>query len=377
MKPLKDALETSKNELKAYLKETLFVQRQLKECRNELSLAKAMEEIILKPPPSAEELIDVTAQPKEFKLYEKFVSNTEKYRTAEVLPLFEMIVVSAEQSRNNTHGVRKINMFDSSTTEYIGLHLGQIKDLKTSSEKCMALSTGLDKTLKLTSLTNNVTVQTYTLGIAGWSCAFDENNSNLLYCGLANNTLMVYDIRNTKDHLHKLKDSSSQISAPIHSLNVAKADNTHPSVLCSNLVNSYEWEFGENEPRCIPIETTQGFKPFHSYYRDGRLLSSLRNKDITEYVMSSKTGTSAYCPDWSYTNNKKQMSLARNCFFERNDDTFICFSEGDQIKCRNREMEVQNIKANGSVFDIKHCNVDDDEILIALCENEVCIYKYM
>lgn len=77
-----------------------------------------------------------------------------------VLPLFETIVVSAEQPRNNSHGIRKINLFNTSISEYIGLHFKQIKDIKTCSERYIALTTSLDKTLKLTSLTNNVTVQT-------------------------------------------------------------------------------------------------------------------------------------------------------------------------------------------------------------------------
>lgn len=69
---------------------------------------------------------------------------------------------------------------------------------------------------------------------------------------------MVYDIRNTRSHLHKLKDSSSQ--APIHSLNVGQVNDSHSAVLCSNLVQSYVWNFKKDgdTPSYIPIETTPG-----------------------------------------------------------------------------------------------------------------------
>ncbi|KAG0741828.1 hypothetical protein G6F57_010836 [Rhizopus arrhizus] len=313
MKRLKNALEESKNILETYLNETLLVQKQLQECRNELAAVKADEILQLKAEISTANrgLSDNshTTQSKEFQLCRSYVSGTEKYRTMTVLPLFETIVVSAEQPRNNSHGIRKINLFNTT------------------------LTTSLDKTLKLTSLTNNVTVQTYTLEFPGWSCAFDDHNTNLLYCGLGNNTLMVYDIRNTRSHLHKLKDSSSQ--APIHSLNVGQVNDSHSAVLCSNLVQSYVWNFKKDgdTPSYIPIETTPEFKPFHSYYQNGKLLTSSRNKDTTEYVISHSSDTSTCCfdtnIDWSYTTNFKQTSLTRNSFFERNDELFICFAEAD------------------------------------------------
>ncbi|EIE79779.1 hypothetical protein RO3G_04484 [Rhizopus delemar RA 99-880] len=294
MKRLKNALEESKNILETYLNETLLVQKQLQECRNELAAVKADEILQLKAEISVANrgLSDNihTTQSKEFQLCRSYVSGTEKYRTMTVLPLFETIVVSAEQPQNNSHGIRKINLFDTSISDY-------------------------------------------TLEFPGWSCAFDDHNTNLLYCGLGNNTLMVYDIRNTRSHLHKLKDSSSQ--APIHSLNVGQVNDSHSAVLCSNLVQSYVWNFKKDgdTPSYIPIETTPEFKPFHSYYQNGKLLTSLRNKDTTEYVISHSSDTSTYCfdtnIDWSYTNNFKQTSLTRNSFFERNDELFICFAEAD------------------------------------------------
>ncbi|KAI9264482.1 hypothetical protein BY458DRAFT_228430 [Sporodiniella umbellata] len=381
MKQLKDALEKSKNDLLFYLEETTLVQSQLKECRNRLSIAKMNEEVHLSTVPSVKEPFCDNTASKKFVLHTKYATNSEKYRTLAVLPLYDMIVVSSEMLQNKTHGIRKINMLDYTTTEYIGLHLDQIKDIKVSSEKCMALSTGLDKTLKLTSLTNNITVQTYILDVPGWSCAFDENQTHLLYCGLANNILMVYDVRNTRSHLHKLKDPSSQASAPIHSLSVGKSDNGNSSIMCSNLVKSYEWHLKDNEPLYFPIETLSGFKPFHSYYKDGRLLSSLRNKDSTEYILSKLTTTSNRCfntsIEWSYTHNKKQISLARNCFFERENDSFICFSDENMMRYRNKDTEIQSIALGGKVLDIQHYTLEDsNEIIVALCENEVNVYKY-
>lgn len=93
----------------------------------------------------------------------------------------------------------------------------------------------------------------------GWSCAFDEYDDNLLYCGLANNTLMVYDIRNTKSPLHKLKDSTLSALAPIHSLNIGQLNDSRTTVLCSNLKQSYVWTFeSDHSVRFNPIVTNAG-----------------------------------------------------------------------------------------------------------------------
>jgi hypothetical protein len=74
-------------------------------------------------------------------------------------PLEDMAVVSTYQSQKRLYGFRKINMYDPSVTEFISTnHQNVIRDIKHSSNG-MILSTGDDKTLKLTSIVKNLVVQ--------------------------------------------------------------------------------------------------------------------------------------------------------------------------------------------------------------------------
>ena len=41
-------------------------------------------------------------------------------------------------------------------------------------------------------------------GVPAWACAWDLDDSNLLYCGLQNGTVEVYDVRNTAGHVQRL-----------------------------------------------------------------------------------------------------------------------------------------------------------------------------
>lgn len=74
-------------------------------------------------------------------------------------PLEDMAVVSTFQQATGRYGFRKINMYDASVTEFIPTnHQNVIRDLK-HSPNGMLLSTGDDRTLKLTSITKNIVVQ--------------------------------------------------------------------------------------------------------------------------------------------------------------------------------------------------------------------------
>lgn len=70
-----------------------------------------------------------------------------------------MAVVSTHQQATRRYGFRKINMYDPSATEFIPTnHQNTIRDVK-HSPNGMLLSTGDDKTLKLTSISKNLVVQ--------------------------------------------------------------------------------------------------------------------------------------------------------------------------------------------------------------------------
>jgi hypothetical protein len=62
-----------------------------------------------------------------------------------------------------------------------------------------------------------------------------------MYCGLTNNTVSVFDIRNTNQSLYKLDEPVlPKIFSPIHSMTTLTID-SKTLLICSNLVHSYCW----------------------------------------------------------------------------------------------------------------------------------------
>lgn len=95
----------------------------------------------------------------------------------------------------------------------------------------------------------------YTLERAGWSCSFDSYNPNLLYCGLANNTICIYDIRNTKTRVQYLQAKDTRFS--VHSLQIASVTLGEKNILYSTPVESCIWKLKDDEEpelRSLPTE---------------------------------------------------------------------------------------------------------------------------
>lgn len=96
----------------------------------------------------------------------------------------------------------------------------------------------------------------YQLGAPGWSCAASEANPSIVYCGLTSNTVLVFDIRNTKEFVHKLIEPCvPKIFSPIHSMEVVTKDTTS-MLLCSNLSHTYGWNTSTEEYEYVPLQQT-------------------------------------------------------------------------------------------------------------------------
>lgn len=80
----------------------------------------------------------------------------------------------------------------------------------------------------------------------GWCCSFDPENSSLLYCGLANATTLVYDIRNTAKPLHRLQDRQKTGASPMYSL-IPMTVGGKSTVLCGNLTKITAWDLDDTQ----------------------------------------------------------------------------------------------------------------------------------
>lgn len=60
------------------------------------------------------------------------------------------------------------------------------------------------------SLLTNTVVQTYNTGKPVWSCCWCLDNSNYVYAGLSNGSVLVYDTRDTSTHVQELEPLRSR-----------------------------------------------------------------------------------------------------------------------------------------------------------------------
>ncbi|XP_074660083.1 E3 ubiquitin-protein ligase rfwd3.L-like [Tubulanus polymorphus] len=110
------------------------------------------------------------------------------------------------------YGIQKVSCLDLRATQYTAVHQNSIRDIAVHplSHDSLLLSGSLDKTVKLTSLISNTVVQTYNAPSGVWSCTWNLADRNYMYAGLANGTVVVYDIRNTSEHVQLLNTNGSR-----------------------------------------------------------------------------------------------------------------------------------------------------------------------
>lgn len=72
----------------------------------------------------------------------------------------DMAVVSTYNHASHKSGLRKVNILDPQITEFVTIdHKGIIRDIKHSTKDSFVLSTGDDMKVKLTSMKNNLVIQ--------------------------------------------------------------------------------------------------------------------------------------------------------------------------------------------------------------------------
>ncbi|XP_019851837.1 PREDICTED: E3 ubiquitin-protein ligase RFWD3-like [Amphimedon queenslandica] len=152
-----------------------------------------------------------------------------------------MLVVSRPSSNSlfPGFGLTKISLLDDMRSrEFVRIHDKCIRDVQFSPQggNQLVLTTGLDKTLQLTSLQSNIVVQKYSLPAPGWSCCWDTDESNYFMCGLANGSLYQYDLRRTDSYLSEIKSTtSSSSSVPITALTYVPFSRSS-SLSCSGIL---------------------------------------------------------------------------------------------------------------------------------------------
>ncbi|XP_077978822.1 E3 ubiquitin-protein ligase rfwd3.L-like [Glandiceps talaboti] len=168
------------------------------------------------------------------------------------------------------HGVKKISMFDMKSSQYVTIHNKMLRDCCFNNRNDgLLLTTSIDKTVKITSVLSNTVVQTYTCQVPVWSCAWNLDDTNYIYAGLQNGSVVMYDTRNTNTEVTQFNRDGSR--CPIVSLQYVES-NINSTFRCSGLLTgtlegAQFWEkrnAADYTPHILPFEgncTCLSFEP--------------------------------------------------------------------------------------------------------------------
>ncbi|XP_053575437.1 E3 ubiquitin-protein ligase RFWD3 [Bombina bombina] len=156
-------------------------------------------------------------------------------------------------------GVKKLSAANMKSSQYVPIHSKQIRGLAFNDRSDgLLLSAALDNTVKLTSLLTNTVVQTYNAGRPVWSCCWCSDNTNYVYAGLINGSVLVYDLRDTSECVRELVPLGNR--CPVVSLAYVPraACEVFPcgGVLAGTLEGACFWEMKDSQyrPHLLPLE---------------------------------------------------------------------------------------------------------------------------
>ncbi|CAO3665572.1 unnamed protein product [Umbelopsis ramanniana] len=320
-------------------------------------------------------------------------------------PGYDMIVAS-KSTPGGVHGIQKISMVDNLNLETVVNHSRAIRDIQCSSSG-LCLTTALDSTAKITSLKDNCVVQryeietnvqmrpsislfysfiSYNLTAPGWCCSWDEVDENRLYCGLIDDSVMVFDVRNTRQHIYHLKNHELTKKKPIHS--IVHMGGSQNSILCANLDCLYKWDLNGDAPVCSVIEMdSQGYHPYSVSYdkASATILASFRSQSSTKHIHGSLAENILEVHN-VFHNPKKQTALARTWHFSKPRVAQSNESATEYVICAGDEVEKslclwddastrRSIDIGSNVMDVKTTVINNEVYLATLTGNEMHLYR--
>ncbi|NWT86077.1 RFWD3 ligase, partial [Lanius ludovicianus] len=298
-------------------------------------------------------------------------------------------------------GVKMMSLANLKSNQYIPIHSKQIRGLAFGTRADgLLLSAALDSTLKLTSLATNTVVQTYNAGRPVWSCCWCLDNTNYVYAGLVNGSIMIYDLRDTNSHVQELVPQKSR--CPMVSLSylprMASASLPYGGILAGTLEGACFWEqkAGNSyrphhlplEPGgCIDLQTEINTRHCLATYRPGKnnpcvrcVMMELTCSPLTE---ASEDVVCSSNPVQTFSAGPTCKLLTKNAIFqspENDGSVFVC--AGDEASNSALLWDagsgslLQKLPADLPVLDICPLEVNQTHLLATLTEKVVNIYKW-
>eukprot|EP00073_Rattus_norvegicus_P055862 XP_341691.7 PREDICTED: E3 ubiquitin-protein ligase RFWD3 isoform X1 [Rattus norvegicus] len=296
-------------------------------------------------------------------------------------------------------GVKMLSTANMRSSQYIPMHSKQIRGLAFSNQsKGLLLSASLDNTIKLTSLETNTVVQTYNTGRPVWSCCWCLDENNYIYAGLANGSILIYDLRNTNTYVQELVPQKAR--CPLVSLSylprAAVTAFPYGGVLAGTLENASFWELKTDfchKPHVLSLEPG-GFVDFqtesstrhclvtyrpdksHNTVRTVLLEMSYRLDDAGEPVRSC-------LPVQTFLGGPTCKLLTKSAIFqspENDGSVHVCTadeaSQSALVWNAGSGSLLQNLKTDEPVLDICPFETNQNSYLATLTEKIVHIYKW-
>uniref|UniRef100_A0A8C6X587 RING-type E3 ubiquitin transferase n=1 Tax=Naja naja TaxID=35670 RepID=A0A8C6X587_NAJNA len=299
------------------------------------------------------------------------------------------------------YGIKMMSAVNLKSSQYVPIHSKQIRGLSFSNRADgLLLSASLDHTLRLTSLTTNTVVQTYNASRPIWCCCWCLDDTNYVYAGLANGSILVYDLRDTNSYVQELAPQKSR--CPVVSLSYLPRM-ASVSLPCGGLVsgtlegacfweqkssNSYRPHDLLLEPGgCIDLQTEASTRHCLATFRPNR------NNNCLQCVVMELTSTQLTDRDdeivcscnsiQTLTAGPTCKLLTKNAIFQSpEDDGSILVCAGDEATNSAMLWDagsgtlLQKLPADLPVLDVCPFEVNRNSFLATLTEKMVKIYKW-
>nr|XP_012805329.2 E3 ubiquitin-protein ligase RFWD3 isoform X1 [Jaculus jaculus]XP_044986141.1 E3 ubiquitin-protein ligase RFWD3 isoform X1 [Jaculus jaculus] len=296
------------------------------------------------------------------------------------------------------YGVKMLSTANMKSSQYIPMHGKQIRGLAFSCHsKGLLLSASLDNTIKLTSLETNTVVQTYNTGRPVWSCCWCLDESSHIYAGLANGSILIYDLRNTSAYMQELVPQKAR--CPLVSLSyvprAASAAFPCGGVLAGTLEDASFWELKTDfthSPHVLHLEPG-GFVDFQTEsstahclvsYRPDKKHSKIRSvlQEMSYKLDDAGEPVCSFNPVQTFFGGPSCKLLTKNAIFQSPEN------DGSVLVCTGDEASnsallwnagsgslLQELKTDQPIVDICPFEVNHSSYLATLTEKSVLIYK--
>ncbi|KAM9301957.1 E3 ubiquitin-protein ligase RFWD3 [Gastrophryne carolinensis] len=297
-------------------------------------------------------------------------------------------------------GVKKLSAANMKSSQYIPIHSKQIRGLAFNNRSDgLLLSAALDNTVKLTSLLTNTVVQTYNTGRPVWSCCWCADDSNYVYAGLINGSVLVYDLRDTSQYVKELVPQASR--CPVVSLSYVPraASEVFPcgGVLAGTLEGACFWEMKDAQYKphilpleaggCVDVQTESSTRHCLVTYRPGKSHNYMRcvmMELVSNRLADASDEYNCSCyPVQTFNAGPTCKLLTKNAIYqnpERDGSILVCAgdesSNSAMLWHSGSGSLVQKLQADQPVLDICPMEVNQTSLLATLTEKMVKIYKW-